>query len=109
MPLVLFGFVVNSNCINLFNKSFLKKTMNNLVFILLFNLLLFVNNIFNIKVDLAEYDSSGPIKIRTEKNSLLVNWTSSDENEFRINFNLSNDDYLIDKVSVKKKGRIFIY
>ena len=96
--------VINLNCINLFNKSFLKKTLNNLVFILLFNLLLFVNNIFNIKVDLTEYDSSGPIKIRTEKNSLLVNWTLSDENEFRINFNLSNDDYLIDKVSVKKKG-----
>jgi len=57
----------------------------------------------NEKIDLSQYDSSSPIEIGTDKNDLQVVWQSSDDTQFRVDFNLSGIDPLINTISFAKE------
>lgn len=54
----------------------------------------------NEKLDLSQYDSSCPIEISTDENGLQVVWQSKDDTKFRVDFNLSGIDPLINTISV---------
>lgn len=56
----------------------------------------------NDKIDLSQYDSSSPIDISTDKNALQVVWQSTDDIKFRVDFNLSGNDPLINEISIAK-------
>ena len=56
----------------------------------------------NEKIDLSQYDSSSPIEVITDENALQVVWQSADDTKFRVDFNLSDTQPLINKISVAK-------
>ena len=57
----------------------------------------------NKKIDLSQYDSSSPIEISMVENALQVVWQSADDTKFRVDFNLSGIDPLINTVSFATK------
>lgn len=57
----------------------------------------------NEKIDLSQYDSSSPIEISTDKNDMQVVWQSADDTKFRVDFNLSGIDPLINSISFSKE------
>ena len=56
----------------------------------------------NDKIDLSQYDSSSPVEISTDENALQVVWQSADDSKFRVDFNLSGTQPLIEEISVAK-------
>ena len=56
----------------------------------------------NEKVDLSQYNSSSPIDVNADENTLKVQWHSADNTKFRIDFNLSNTEPLINQISVAR-------
>ncbi|NQY08128.1 MAG: hypothetical protein HRT71_01255 [Flavobacteriales bacterium] len=58
----------------------------------------------NEKIDLSDYNSSSSIEIDTEKNGLQIEWQSGDDTQFRIDFNLSGIDPLINTISFATEG-----
>ena len=57
----------------------------------------------NKKIDLSQYDSSSPIEISMVENALQVVWQSADDTKFRVDFNLSGIDPLINTISFAKE------
>jgi hypothetical protein len=54
------------------------------------------------RIDLSHYDPSSPIKVMVVENDLQLQWQSADNTKFRVDFDLSGTQPLINKISVAK-------
>jgi len=73
---------------------------------LLFCLLTACNQPKSEKIDLSQYDASSPIEVTTKKNALQVIWQSADNTQFRVDFNLSGIDPLINIISYASEENV---